>query len=116
MKKIFIILSVLSLFVGCASNKAGHTINYGNQTFNEEINSLEIENWEETLWNRFELSSLLSNYTPGSGGISKREYEAFKRKVFEICNSKEISIHDWYILKYIDIINRNYSYYEQFFK
>ena len=116
MKKIFIILSVLSLFVGCASNKAGHTINYGNQTFNEEINSSETENWEETLWNRFELSSLLLNYTPGSGGIGKREYEAFKRKVFEICNSKEISIHDWYVLKYIDIINHDDSYYKQFFK
>lgn len=118
MKKITftaILILIAGMLVGCAS-----TANISNKndklkpdTYTEQI-SYKMGPWEKALWDRFDLNGMLRNYGPGHHSDDEREYQALKNKCFEILNSPEMSIYDWYVLRYI--WKENPDYIEKFHK
>ena len=110
-----ILILMAGMLVGCAStaSTSNKTDKLKPDTYTEQVSS-QMEPWEEALWNRFNLSGMLCNYGPGHHSDDEREYRALKNKCFEILNSPEMSIYDWYVLSYI--WKENPFYLEKFHK
>lgn len=108
MKKIILVviaILITGIFTGCASKPIS----------NNDDKSFQIdESYEEALWSRFVLSGMVRNYGPGHQADDEREYKTLKNKCFEILNSQEISIYNWYVLQYI--WKENPFYLEKFHK